>query len=393
MFYLAPLLPVAAVAGFTKLYLMGKSHAEYDRDTPVTFEVDPESDGVKAVEAYLIENFVKPAMMASSTGDKLAAKRKRFEEGTARREFPAKFREDEFEVGDITVKGEWTLVKGADPNRRILYLHGGAFTVGSPVSHRHIIFNLAKRTGCAVFAPDYRLMPENPRMASIDDARASYKWILENGPDGPAPVEKLVVAGDSAGGNLALMLSNWARDTGLRMANAVVGISPVTDSTAESPSIKANIDTDTMLRPLIAPMLKIPRALLVWGAWKAAKISPASPLVSPLRADLSNLPPTLIHVSSAEALYDDARRYAAKAKDAGSPVKLQSWSNVCHVWHAFDTLLPESPQAFDEIAKFLESEGIVKTKPKAKSKSKAKTEPKAKPTTRGKATKSAKPKA
>ncbi len=162
------------------------------------------------------------------------------------------------------------------------------------------------------------------------------------------------------------MLSNWVRDTGMRAADAVVALSPATDSTAESPSIKANFETDTMLKPLVGPILKIPRPILLWASWRANRISPASKLVSPLRDDLSNLPATLVHVSAAEMLYDDARRYVAKAQSEGSNVTLQSWAHVCHVWHAFDLLIPEAMDAFDEVAKFLIEHGVGKKKKPAK---------------------------
>ncbi|MGJ8564473.1 MAG: alpha/beta hydrolase [Alphaproteobacteria bacterium] len=361
----AALVPVAAFAAVTKLHLKGRSHKQYDSCPPVTFEVDPDSQGVKAVEDYLYENFIKPAQSGSRGNELLSAKRARFEAKGLSRDFPVTFTSGTAEMDGVRVDGEWTQAPGADPDRRVLYLHGGAFTVGSAISHRAIISNLALRTGCSVFAPNYRLMPENPRIASIIDARAAYKWILENGPDGPAAVQKLAVAGDSAGGNLALMLSNWARDEGLRAADAVAGLSPSTDSTFESPSIKNNFDTDTMLRPLVGPMLKIPRTVLLWGAWKNLSISPASPMISPLRGDLSGLPPTLIQVSAAEMLYDDSVRYAAKAKAQGSDVTLQTWSHLCHVWQAFDTLLPEAVQALDEIGNFLITHGVGKAQGKA----------------------------
>lgn len=358
LFALPVALPVAAIAGITKFHLMGKSHKKYDRDFPVTFEVDPQSEGVKAVDAYLYERFIVPALSGERKNEALSAKRARFEERGLERDFPVIFTPGTAEIDGVSVDGEWTQARGADPDRRILYLHGGAFTVGSAISHRGIISNLATRTSCSIFAPNYRLMPENPRMASIIDARAAYRWILENGPNGPAPVKKLAVAGDSAGGNLTLMLSNWVRDEGLRPADAVVGISPATDSAFESPSFKKNVETDKMLKPLIGPMLKIPRSVVLWYMWRQSKIAPASKHVSPLRDNLSNLPPTLIHASTTEILYDDAVRYAVKAHAQGSDVTLQTWSNVCHVWHAFDTLLPAAGQAFDQIAAFLTDKGV-----------------------------------
>ncbi len=343
---------------FTKFALMGKNLSKYDRNWPATFETDPNSDGAKAVKAYLIENFIKPASGSGTMAEKLAAKRDRFERNGLTRKFDAKFHDDVAEFGGKSVTGEWTIAKGADPNKRILYIHGGAFTVGSAISHRAITSNLSIKTGCSVFAPNYRLMPENPRMASIEDCRTAYRWILTNGPNGPEKAEKLAVAGDSAGGNLTLVTAQWARDTGIRQADAIVGISPATDSTLESPSVKRNFETDFMLKPLVAPLLKIPRPVLVWLSWQQLKIRPSHPLVSPLRGDLSGLPPTLLHASTAEMIYDDSARYVAKAKDQGGDATLQSWSHMCHVWHIFDEMLPEAHHALDEIAAFLKQHGV-----------------------------------
>ncbi len=358
MFFFAPVIvPAVGIAAITKFHLMGKNLSGYDKNFPTDFEVDPNSKGMKDVRDYLIENFIKPAANGDSASNQLSAKRKRFEKAGLSRDHDAEFIDDLVEIDGVQVRGQWTLVDGYDPDHRLLYLHGGAFTVGSPISHRAITTNLAKRTGCAVFAPDYRLMPENKRLDALTDAQAAYKWILENGPDGPGEASTLAVAGDSAGGNLTLTLSNWVRDEGLRPANAVAALSPATDSACESPSLKNNIDTDLMLKPLAAPLLKIPRPLFLWMSWRINRVSPASPLVSPVRASLENLPPTLVHASSAEILYDDARRYVAKAQEAGSPVKLQTWSHVCHVWHIFDHMLPEANDALDEIGKFLKENG------------------------------------
>lgn len=363
LFALPVIVPLATLAAVTKLHLLGRSHKRYDTKAPVTFETDPNSPGIKAVNDYLYENYVKPSETAGNKGIDLVSKRDRFEKRGLARNFKVTYTQDIAEQDGLRVDGEWTTPPGADPDRRILYIHGGAFTVGSAVSHRGIISNLALKTGCCVFAPNYRLMPENKRQNSIDDVRAVYKWILNNGPNGPASVKKLAVAGDSAGGNLTLMLSNWVRNRGLRAADAVVGISPATDATFESPSMKKNLKTDLMLRPLAGPLTKAPRAALVWFMFKQTGIAPSAPRVSPLRARLNDLPPTLIHASSAEILYDDARRYVAKAQEQGSPVKLQTWSNVCHVWHAFDQLLPEANDALDEIAAFLIEHGVGEAKP------------------------------
>lgn len=360
---LPAVLPIAAIAGVTKFHLMGKSLKKYDAPTRLKahdiFDTDPESEGVKAVDAYIYENYIQPSQSGNFKGDGLKAKRQRFDQRGLDRIFEdVTYTPDTARFGNLSMTGEWTLAKGANPARRILYLHGGAFMLGSAVSHRGLTSNLAKKTGCAVFAPNYRLMPENTRIDGIKDARAAYRWILNNGPDGPEAVERLAVAGDSAGGNLTLMLSNWARDENIRQADAVAAFSPTTDATFESPSIRKNFATDKMLQPLMGRALQIPRPAILWAMWRLNKITPPSPDISPVRASLSNLPPTLVQASRQEMFFDDAKRYAAKAQSQGSPVRLQSWSNVCHVFQAFDTLLPEAHKALDEVAAFFAKQGV-----------------------------------
>lgn len=350
---LVPTVSLAAATGgayaLTHRYLRGASLARWDGHIPTTFDTPEPSQEMHGVNDYLRQSF--------TVGETLDAKRERFNSTGLNRDFGCTFKGGVAEFSGLSVPGEWTLVEGADPDRRILYLHGGAFTVGSPVSHRPITSNLAKRTGCAVFAPDYRLMPENPRAASVEDSRASYHWILENGPNGPAPAKSVTVGGDSAGGNLTLALSNWARDNGIRKPDVVVGISPATDGAATGPSIRDNIETDLMLKPLVGPMLKIPHHLLLLGMWRRLGMPPSSKVISPVHDKLHDLPPTLIHVSTAEILYDDAKRYTNKAQAAGSPVEMQSWSHMCHVWHIFDEMLPEAHHAMDEIAAFMRRHG------------------------------------
>ncbi len=348
----------AAAAAVTRFHLSGEDLSKYDdAEFPVAFRPHPDSEGLRNVHDYLIENFIKPAAASGTAKEKLAAKRKRFDQVGLTREFDCEFRDDIARAGKIKVAGEWTLPKDCDPSRRILYLHGGAHTVGSALSHRPIITNMANRTGCAVFAPNYRLLPENPRMAGVADCRAAYEWICKNGPDGGGKANSVAVGGDSAGGNQALSLINWVRDEKKRAADAVFVISPATDSTFTSPSLRENYKTDIMLQPLAEPIQKMPHALLLWAMWRGNRISPANPAVSPIFADLSGLPPTLIHVSAAEMLLDDSRRYAAKRAAHGSPADIQIWENMPHVWHAFDRMLPEAHEAMDEIAAFLREHG------------------------------------
>jgi acetyl esterase/lipase len=257
------------------------------------------------------------------------------------------------------VKGEWLVAPNANTTRRMLYIHGGAFVMGSSMSHRAITTRFAKLLGGAVLAIDYRLMPENRRIDGIDDCRAAYHWILNHGPTGSEPAQLVYIAGDSAGGNLTLSLSAWIRDQGLRAPDAVVALSPATDSNVNSPSMLANIDTDPMLGPQFGKYRHVPKQLMWWTALLTGRISPASPVVSPVYGDLSGLPPTLVHASEDEMLVDDSRRYVNKARAQGSPATLQTWPNMVHVWQFFESSLPEAEEAFEQIQQFLEKQGAL----------------------------------
>lgn len=253
------------------------------------------------------------------------------------------------------VTAEWVIAPGADETRRVLYIHGGGFAMGSPKSHRAITCKFAEITGCAVLAIDYRLMPENRLMDCIEDCRTAYRWILENGPDGPKELQQLFVSGDSAGGHLSLNVIAWARDNQLRPANAVVVFSPLTDATFSGASIRSNVATDVMLKPFMQILNRLPQFIKSWWALWNYKLRPANPLASPLLGNLSNLPPTLVQVSAAEMLFDDARRYVFKAIASGSAAKLQSWTDMVHIWQIFNPLLPQAEEAWEEVGKFLEN--------------------------------------
>jgi acetyl esterase/lipase len=208
-------------------------------------------------------------------------------------------------------------------------------------------------TGGAVLAIDYRLMPEHPRRAGIEDCRTAYRWLLDNGPQGRAPAAKVWVAGDSAGGNLTLSLVAWVRDAGLRAPDAAVALSPLTDATLASPSMRSNIASDPMIGPLFGGLAKLPHALLLWLGWLRTRINPSDPIVSPVYGDLARLPPVLVQASEAEMLRDDARRYVNRAAAAGSPARLQTWDHMVHAWQMFYPELAEGREALDEVRKFL----------------------------------------
>ncbi len=276
----------------------------------------------------------------------------------ARRQMEELFgREVEAKITPVDVDGipgEWVRAEGARSDRRLLYLHGGAIRVGSPRSHRGITDGISRRTGASVLAIDYRMQPEHHLSACHEDSRTAYRWMLQHGPDGDSEPAAVFVAGDSAGGNLTLALIAWARDRGWRTPDAAVALAPLTDTTLSSPSWRRNLATDPFLGAAgFATLLKVPRALLLPLAAVMSRVRPNDPRFSPLLGDLAGLPPTLIQASEQEMLFDDARRYANKASEAGSPVTFQVWPTLVHVFQGFAPDLPEANDALDRIAAFI----------------------------------------
>lgn len=346
---------VLAVLGIFIAYLLLKPDplAKYDLPEGQLFATAAESASNSRAALQLVHKKISAAH-SKNTG--LSLKQRMF----AIRESMDSFFENVPIASDITpvdangVGAEWVVAPGADSRRRLLYIHGGAFYVGSAKSHRVITSKLSEIANSAVLAINYRLMPEHPRMAGIEDCRTAYDWLVDNGPDGRDKASALLVAGDSAGGNLTLSLLAWLRDSGRRMPNAAVALSPVTDARMSSPSIKRNLDTDILLKPVAKGLGKIPRPLLVAGKWLFTGRSPKDPEVSPLHGDLSGLPPTLVQVSDSEILLDDGRRYVNKAAASGTNAVLQRWQHVPHVWQIFYPDLPQAAEAFDEIEVFFE---------------------------------------
>jgi len=319
--------------------------SEYDSPEPELMVPEHEiSEEHEAVLAKLAEYHRQPR-----TTD-IAAGRQRFE---------AMFGADiDIETRPVGVEGmeaEWVIAENSNPAQRLLYIHGGAFMVGSPRTHRFITSELAKRTGCSVLAIDYRKQPEFKTIHCHEDARKAYAWILENGPDGPAPTESLFVAGDSAGGNLTLAVIAWARDNGRQLANGAIALAPLTDFTMSSPTWQENVDTDYFLGPSIGRALKIPSFIRKVFGRISAGLPGNHPHLSPLFGNLDGLPPTLIQVSRHEMLYGDAKRYANKANKEGSRVTLQVWPKLVHVFQGFGNL-PETHQAFDLMADFIRTQ-------------------------------------
>ncbi len=266
--------------------------------------------------------------------------------------------ESDCEFTQVVANGvpcEWAVAPNSDPERRVLLLHGGAFALGSPKGHRHYSHRLAHIAKAVVLSVDYRMLPEHKRMAATLDAQNAYHWILTQGPEGETPLSKLMVVGDSAGGNLTLMLGNWSKKFAARKPDAVIAVAPSTDSTLASPTVKANLATDIVLGQMMGLLSKLPRTLSLWVGLALMRTPPNNPLISPLFDDLDNLAPTLIHASSNECLLGDSIRFTNKAIAAGSDVSLQIWENQLHDWHIFTPESGSGREAWGEIAKFVEA--------------------------------------
>lgn len=235
------------------------------------------------------------------------------------------------------VAAEWIQVPDADWGV-ILYLHGGAYALGSISTHREFVARLARAAGMRGLAINYRLAPEHPFPAAMEDATAAYEWLLGIGVE----PSRIVVAGDSAGGGLALAALVALRDTGKPLPAGAVCISPWTDLTLSGASVQSKAHLDCVLDP---------DSLEMYARLYAGERDRTSPLISPLYADLSDLPPLLMQVGTDEILLDDATRCAAKARQAGVSVSLEVWDEMFHVFQLVP-FLPETKTAVGHIAEF-----------------------------------------
>lgn len=222
----------------------------------------------------------------------------------------------------------------------ILYLHGGAYTSGSYVTYLDMLGLLARAYGVRSLYVDYRLAPRHVFPAAVDDSLEVYRWLLDSGVS-PAHV---IFAGDSAGGGLALATMLAARNASLALPAGGTLLSPWTDLEGTGASLETRRRADPMLKP---PRMKPSGHVYLGGA------NARSPLASPLFADLSGLPPLLIHVGDAEILLDDSTRFADRAREAGVDVTLRVWPGLFHVFPLFPSALPEARKAVSEMASFI----------------------------------------
>lgn len=235
---------------------------------------------------------------------------------------------------------EWVVAPEADPGRVVLYLHGGGYIYGAIGAYRGWAARVSRLARARVLLLDYRLAPEHPFPAAVDDSLAAYRWLLA---DGVAP-ERLVVGGESAGGGLTLATLVAQRDAGAPLPAAGVCISPWTDLALTGDSMQTRAAAD----PLVdRPGLEDMAAKYLNGA------DPRDPLASPLFADLTGLPPLLVQVGDCEVLLDDAARLAERARAAGVEVVYECWDGMVHNFPLFTDQLPDGARAAERIGAFI----------------------------------------
>jgi len=241
------------------------------------------------------------------------------------------------------VPAEWSLAPGSDASRVLLFLHGGGYCSGSIVSHRGMVTEAGRAAGARTLAVAYRLAPEHPFPAALEDARAAYGFLLDLG---IAP-SKIAIGGDSAGGGLTLALMTVLRDAGQPLPGCAWLVSPWVDlqMTGASLAEKAQVD----------PLISKPYLEELASAYLAGT-DPANPLASPLHAELAGLPPLLVQVGSAETLLDDAVRITRRAGAADVQIKLEIWPHMIHAWHLWAAQLEEGRRAIASAGAFIRAQ-------------------------------------
>jgi acetyl esterase/lipase len=257
-----------------------------------------------------------------------------------RRRWPASWRPAGMHVQPVesgAVRGEWLIPP--DAARSVLYyLHGGGFVMGSPGTHRRMMSHLARAASARAFVLDYRLAPEYPFPAALEDSVAGYRWLVAHG----VPPSEIVIAGDSAGATLTLATLLVLRDTGDTLPAGAVCLSAATDLTRSGDSHRTRVADEVVLSP---------RFLRIVDNLYRGHVDARDPLASPLFAELGGLPPLLMHVGTHELLLDDTLAFAAKARAAGVDVTVEVWPGLWHVFQAFVSL-PEARRSLDQVAAF-----------------------------------------
>lgn len=243
-----------------------------------------------------------------------------------------------------SVSGQWVIAPGANADSRLLYLHGGGYVSGCADFYLAMAGRISAATGCVLLLPDYRLAPEHPFPAGLEDCLSTYRWLQANGPDGRGPARTLFIAGDSAGGGLTLAMLLAMRDRHLPLPNGAIPISPCADLTLSGESIRSQADLDPIMHPsCLGDFVR----LYVGDA------NVRNPLISPIFGDYSGVCPLLIQAGEYEVIRDDSVRAAAAARAAGVTVTLEIYPGMFHVFQSHEPLLPEARTALKHMGEFV----------------------------------------
>ncbi len=242
------------------------------------------------------------------------------------------------EVNAGGVAADWVSIEGSSTGRVILYLHGGAYVMGSRNTHRALAGRIARAADARVLLPEYRLAPENPFPAAVEDATACWRWLVS---EGNAPAQ-MAIAGDSAGGGLALATLLSLKAAGDPLPACAIGLSPWLDLEGTGPSAQPGAVDD--------PMLSADGLRANGKDYAAADLR--NPLAAPLHGNLEGLPPLLLQAGTRDILFSDSTRFAGKAQSAGVNVTLEAEEGLIHVWHMFPGV-PEADAAVDRVGQFV----------------------------------------
>lgn len=253
--------------------------------------------------------------------------------------FPAPGQTQYQPVDAAGIPAEWIIPDGAG-DRTLLYLHGGGYLLGSIKTHRVLAALLAAASGARALIIDYRLAPEHPFPAAVEDTVATYRWLLAQG----ISSDRIVIGGDSAGGGLAIAAMVSLRDEGQPLPATAVCLSPWTDLEITGDALNVEDNQEIAVQR---------EALLAMAKTYLGGADPRHPLASPIHAALQGLPPLYIQAGGAETLLDDATRLARNAQDAGVDVEIEIWDDMFHVWQAYAPILPEGRQAIDKIGGYI----------------------------------------
>lgn len=240
------------------------------------------------------------------------------------------------------VPSEWLIPLQASAERVLLYMHGGGFMSGSSKTHRPFVSKIAFLSASRALSINYRLAPENPFPAGLEDCVTAYRWLLQSGYSS----DKIIVAGDSSGGNLALALVVALRDSGYPLPAGAIGISPNTDLALTGASHITRASVDIFFGKVSTKIQTVVRNYI-------GDYDPRHPLISPLYADLRGLPPLLLHVGDHEILLDDTVQFAERARNAGVIVSYTAWPEMIHDFQLTESFIPEARDAIDEIVRFI----------------------------------------